>query len=306
MSKKSTAPIAGSIIPAFEAITSMKDTAKVALFKQAQDALASSFLTCGKIYAALGDAASKTLKLGGITDGSVSNAAYGAKAFKVADGKLKIHLGDKAVVFDEAAYDQLSFTQCRLIGQVTSEKTQAKFHKPSPDQLKEMLKHKGWEAELDSFRKDGLTAAERKAEGERLKAEEAARAAAHPAPRLTEISEAEFRAQTPAGQTKEAIMARSGVPSERLVVAHIGGEAAAPSNVHPFPAAKTTKAAPPAEATPYVHGGEEGDLSAAMELWQSIMAEMRGITDADKMETFLNTVKADLVELEEQLERMAA
>jgi hypothetical protein len=289
--KKSAAPVAGTIIPTFESIAAMKENARIALFRQAQGAASSAFLTCGKIYSSM-ENPGKALRAANFSEGTISNTAYAAKAFKVADGTLRIHLGDKLAVFDETAYDKLTFTQCRLIGQATSDKTLKHVFKPSREQLEAMLKHKGWEEELELFRKDGMTVAERK-EYNKL----------HPAtPPPTQRQSME----QPASHESNGKSGAESLPSGRSgTLPQSGGDNGdteeSGGNVVRFPGGES-------QSSSRTGGGDSArnlakaiDMTDMMEAVETIEAGMHEVKDPDELNIVLARLQQVTVQLEEKL-----
>jgi hypothetical protein len=176
-----TGPAPEPTLPTLAELTKMKETDRIGLYKKCDAELRSRFLIQGKVLHTLGEAGEDLLKKAGIPSSSLSNARYAAMALALTSPKLDmiIHNGKKPVSFSEEIYDSLTFEQCQLLAYATSFRGTARVVKYRPDfsTVKNLLKMKDWDDEIECFFANGKTRSALKAhaaEQERLLAEQKA------------------------------------------------------------------------------------------------------------------------------------
>jgi len=146
-------------VASIKEINALSQPKRIALFKEALDSGRSSFLTMGKIAFSLGTApeAAVILREAGISAGSISNAAYGAKAFRCTTIKLKVHNGAGIVPFAEKFFDTLSFDQCVTLAKVTDKTCHSSHQITDHAVLQKIMNGKNWCEVLEYYAQYGKT-----------------------------------------------------------------------------------------------------------------------------------------------------
>lgn len=224
-------------IASFKSIKALSEPKRIALFKEALDSGRASFITMGKVSFSLGDApqAASTLRAAGISAGSISNAAYGAKAFRLAMAAatpLKAHNGTKVVDFDEAFFDTLSFEQCVTIAKVSDPSCHSSYHIRDPKIFNKIMSGKNWHEVLDFYSANGTTPTEAQA-SERSRKKNAEKAQKEHAAAMKKLAKAGARASytAPAVGAKASASTKGGKNTGAKVIPIKGHETAAAEEI---------------------------------------------------------------------------
>ena len=215
-----------------------------------------AFAAIGKLYRIIdknlpkGKFINSVLGDAGIKPGTISNASYGARVFDLVEAG---HL-------TEPEFDQLTFAEVAIIARVITTKSKKQL---TPEQAVEIVRQGGdFQADLQAIYDSGMTAAEKTAIEDKVKADKAAaeaEAKAKAEAQAKELEEVKKRneelAKANADMTAQAAAVQS--PTPAAPVATTAAEApAATEEYHaanpPAPAATPTPAAPAAapEADP--------------------------------------------------------
>lgn len=215
-----------------------------------------AFAAIGKLYRIIdknlpkGKFINSVLGDAGIKPGTISNASYGARVFDLVESK---HL-------EESEFDQLTFAEVAIIARVITTKSKKQL---TPEQAVEIVRQGGdFQADLQAIYDSGMTAAEKTAIEDKVKADKAAaeaEAKAKAEAQAKELEEVKKRneelAKANADMTAQAAAAQApapaapaATPTAAAPAAPAAPEATAPAAT-PVPAAPAPAAAPEADPT---------------------------------------------------------
>ena len=215
-----------------------------------------AFAAIGKLYRIIdknlpkGKFINSVLGDAGIKPGTISNASYGARVFDLVESK---HL-------EESEFDQLTFAEVAIIARVITTKSKKQL---TPEQAVEIVRQGGdFQADLQAIYDSGMTAAEKTAIEDKVKADKAAteaEAKAKAEAQAKELAEVKKRneelAKANADMTAQAAAAQApapaapaATPTAAAPAAPAAPEATAPAAT-PVPAAPAPAAAPEADPT---------------------------------------------------------
>jgi hypothetical protein len=201
---------------------------RIIRFKAETEAGQRAFAAIGKLYRIIdknlpkGKFINSVLGDAGIKPGTISNASYGARVFDLVEAG---HL-------TEPEFDQLTFAEVAIIARVITDKSKRKL---TPEQAVEIVRQGGdFQADLQAIYDTGLTAAEKKAVEDKIKADKEAAEA-----------EAKLKAEEQAKELAEALKRKKEL--EEQLAAQNANPPAEPAPA-PTPDAKVTPAAEPAPA----------------------------------------------------------
>lgn len=231
-----------------------------------------AFAAIGKLYRIIdknlpqGKFINSTLADAGIKPGTISNASYGARVFDLVESK---HL-------EESEFDQLTFGEVAIIARVITDKSKRKL---TPEQAVEIVRQGGnFQADLQAIYDSGMTAAEKTAIEEKVKADKAAaeaEAKVKAEAQAKELAEVKKRneelAKANADMTAQAAAAQT--PAPAAPAATPAAEAPAATEEHhaanpPAPAATPAPAAPAPAAAP------EADPTASADELLALLSEV--------------------------------
>jgi hypothetical protein len=211
-----------------------------------------AFAAIGKLYRIIdknlpkGKFINSVLGDAGIKPGTISNASYGARVFDLVESK---HL-------EESEFDQLTFGEVAIIARVITTKSKKQL---TPEQAVEIVRQGGdFQADLQAIYDSGMTAAEKTAIEDKVKADKAAaeaEAKAKAEAQAKELEEVKKRneelAKANADMTAQAAAVQSPTPAAPVATPAAAATPAA-SEPTPAPVATPTPAAPAAtpEADP--------------------------------------------------------
>jgi hypothetical protein len=211
-----------------------------------------AFAAIGKLYRIIdknlpkGKFINSVLGDAGIKPGTISNASYGARVFDLVESK---HL-------EESEFDQLTFAEVAIIARVITTKSKKQL---TPEQAVEIVRQGGdFQADLQAIYDSGMTAAEKTAIEDKVKADKAAaeaEAKAKAEAQAKELEEVKKRneelAKANADMTAQAAAVQSPTPAAPVATPAAAATPAA-SEPTPAPVATPTPAAPAAtpEADP--------------------------------------------------------
>jgi len=211
-----------------------------------------AFAAIGKLYRIIdknlpkGKFINSVLGDAGIKPGTISNASYGARVFDLVEAG---HL-------TEPEFDQLTFAEVAIIARVITTKSKKQL---TPEQAVEIVRQGGdFQADLQAIYDSGMTAAEKTAIEDKVKADKAAaeaEAKAKAEAQAKELEEVKKRneelAKANADMTAQAAAVQSPTPAAPVATPTAAATPAA-SEPPPAPVATPTPAAPAAapEADP--------------------------------------------------------
>lgn len=275
MPKAKKAPAVGA--PNIWAMTyaeglALEQADRIIRFKAETEAGQRAFAAIGKLYRIIdknlpqGKFINSTLADAGIKPGTISNASYGARVFDLVESK---HL-------EESEFDQLTFAEVAIIARVITDKSKRKL---TPEQAVEIVRQGGnFQADLQAIYDSGMTAAEKTAIEEKVKADKAAaeaEAKAKAEAQAKELEEVKKRneelAKANADMTAQAAAAQT--PAPAAPAATPAAEAPAATEEHhaanpPAPAATPAPAAPAPAAAP------EADPTASADELLALLSEV--------------------------------
>ena len=273
-------------------ITALPPSDRVSLYRKCDDEMRGRFLIQGKVLHTLGAEGEQLLRKAGVPASSLSNARYAQLAFSLADGKRKLHTGKKAIPFDEAVYDTLTFEQCQLLAYGSTYRGSARTvqHRPSPETFEAILKLPEWDAELESYFADGGTREMVKAaQASAAELAKALQATPTPMPIAPTAEAAPLPADTalPGAPVIVSMPPPSDPPAPALAEEATTSDTPsheAPSNVVAFP--QTIEAAPSAASSPAIEPEDEEDPSTDFTGETGPITGDLGVTAAEWMGEF--------------------
>jgi hypothetical protein len=205
---------------------------RIIRFKAETEAGQRAFAAIGKLYRIIdknlpkGKFINSVLGDAGIKPGTISNASYGARVFDLVEAG---HL-------TEPEFDQLTFAEVAIIARVITTKSKKQL---TPEQAVEIVRQGGdFQADLQAIYDTGLTAAEKKAVEDKIKADKEAAEA-----------EAKLKAEQQAKELEEALKRKKEL-EEQVAAQNATTPPAVEAPAAPTPAAPATPAAPVAAPTP--------------------------------------------------------
>jgi hypothetical protein len=227
-----------------------------------------AFAAIGKLYRIIdknlpkGKFINSVLGDAGIKPGTISNASYGARVFDLVESK---HL-------EESEFDQLTFAEVAIIARVITTKSKKQL---TPEQAVEIVRQGGdFQADLQAIYDSGMTAAEKTAIEDKVKADKAAaeaEAKAKAEAQAKELEEVKKRneelAKANADMTAQAAAVQSPTPAAPVATPAAAAKPAA-SEPPPAPVATPTPAAPTPAAKP------EADPTASCDELLALLSEV--------------------------------
>jgi hypothetical protein len=226
-----------------------------------------AFAAIGKLYRIIdrnlpkGKFINSVLGAAGIKPGTISNASYGARVFDLVEaGHLK-----------ESEFDQLTFGEVAIIARVITDKSKRKL---TPEQAVEIVRQGGdFQANLQAIYDTGMTASEKTAIEDKVKADKAAteaEAKAKAEAQAKELEEVKKRneelAKANADMTAQAAAEQAPAPA---------APAATPAAVAPAAPAAPAAAAPAAPApAPAAAPAPEADPTASADELLALLSEV--------------------------------
>jgi hypothetical protein len=209
-----------------------------------------AFAAIGKLYRIIdknlpkGKFINSVLGDAGIKPGTISNASYGARVFDLVEAG---HL-------TEPEFDQLTFAEVAIIARVITTKSKKQL---TPEQAVEIVRQGGdFQADLQAIYDSGMTAAEKTAIEDKVKADKAAaeaEAKTKAEAQAKELEEVKKRneelAKANADMTAQAAAVQAPAPAAPAVTPTAEAPAA-PAPEAPAPAATPVPAAPAPAAAP--------------------------------------------------------
>ena len=226
-----------------------------------------AFAAIGKLYRIIdrnlpqGKFINSVLGAAGIKPGTISNASYGARVFDLVESK---HL-------EESEFDQLTFGEVAIIARVITDKSKRKL---TPEQAVEIVRQGGdFQANLQAIYDTGMTASEKTAIEDKVKADKAAteaEAKAKAEAQAKELEEVKKRneelAKANADMTAQAAAEQAPAPA---------APAATPAAVAPAAPAAPAAAAPAAPApAPAAAPTPEADPTASADELLALLSEV--------------------------------
>lgn len=226
-----------------------------------------AFAAIGKLYRIIdrnlpqGKFINSVLGAAGIKPGTISNASYGARVFDLVESK---HL-------EEKEFDQLTFGEVAIIARVITDKSKRKL---TPEQAVEIVRQGGdFQANLQAIYDTGMTASEKTAIEDKVKADKAAteaEAKAKAEAQAKELEEVKKRneelAKANADMTAQAAAEQAPAPA---------APAATPAAVAPAAPAAPAAAAPAAPApAPAAAPTPEADPTASADELLALLSEV--------------------------------
>lgn len=252
---------------------------RIIRFKAETEAGQRAFAAIGKLYRIIdknlpkGKFINSTLTDAGIKPGTISNASYGARVFDLVEAG---HL-------TEPEFDQLTFGEVAIIARVITDKSKRKL---TPEQAVEIVRQGGdFQADLQAIYDSGMTAAEKTAIEDKMKADKAAAEA-----------EAKIKAEQQAKELEEALKRKKEL-EEQLAAQNATNppaepepapapdakvtptEAAAPA---PTPAAKVTPAEPAPAPAPTAAPEQPATAAELISLLEEVEQAMKALSEEDQ------------------------
>jgi hypothetical protein len=248
MPAKKKTPALSLAAMAYSEGLAMSQSDRITRFKFEADASQRAFAAIGKLYRIIdanlpkGKFINSSLTAAGVKPGTISNASYGARCFDLVEGG---HL-------TEAEFDLLTFQEVSFIARAITDKSKRKL---SPAEVATMLRNSPdtFEADIKAIYETGMTAAEKTAIEEKVKADKAATEAEAKAKAerdAAELAEVKARNEELAKQNAAMVAAVAAAPADSAPAAPATPAESTPADsapVTPAPAAVESDAAVTAE-----------------------------------------------------------